>query len=168
MSTGVTHSLSSAVMVTVRLHMLWIAVAQEHGRQTLLLHVLAVRIKPYMHACTHTAQHRKVREVLFSSWVMSMLCHPEPFWKCCDTEPLCFSDTLVPEEPPGSQAENVSLYPTYSLPGQFCLEALRGQSRGNLSLFSPWLSLVFLKIFLYNHGEMFYLEQNHNSYLKCN
>lgn len=38
-----------------------------------------------------------------------MLCHPEPFRKCCDTEPLCFSDTLVPKDPLGSQDENVSL-----------------------------------------------------------
>lgn len=99
-----------------------------------------------------------------------MLCHPEPFWKCCDTEPLCFSDTLVPKEPSGSQAENVSLciQPT-ACQDSSVWRHLVGRVRGHLSfLFSLSPSFSSFCIFLYNHREMLHLLQNYNSSLKKN
>ena len=101
-----------------------------------------------------------------------MLCHPEPFWKCCDTEPLCFSDTLVPKEPSGSQAENVSLciQPT-ACQDSSVWRHLVGRVRGHLSfLFSLARSPSFsgFCIVLYNRREMLHLLQNYNSSLKKN
>lgn len=59
-----------------------------------------------------------------------MLCHPEPFGKCCNTEPLCFPDTLVPEEPWDSGLKtNPSLLSTYNLAKHFFLVQL-DQTRG--------------------------------------
>lgn len=74
-----------------------------------------------------------------------MLCHPEPFWKCCDTEPLCFSDTLVPKEPSGSQAENVSLCIQPTACQDSSVWRHLGGSVGDISpsFFSLCLSLAF-------------------------